>query len=299
MSGSNIGSTRAIATRRPQKGGSAGRGPGAVHDDLDQQLLMGNDAMKEMMSRQQQQQLAAQQPTDAQLQEERRGMGAGRSTSSAEDKRTQDGGPSLADIRQGTFLQPGTTGPAVVEVQRMLAKAGISVRESGVVDDATMKAVRRFQDGRVASVTGVVGPNTLAALEAAVKLGDIGQKMFIQALNFRGKSTEGGPQGGKMADAWAINELVFLVLGRRLGSNPNYVPSVETELRKVGSMVEVSQARPGDLVVASDQSHIGIYMGNGRVWSNNSADSTFSWDSNLHFDGAKGGGTPRIYRVNR
>lgn len=299
MATSNIGTTRATATRRPAKAGASTRGAAMAPDDLDQQLLMGNDAMKERLAREQAQRQAQQQPTDAQLAEERKGMGAGRSTASAQDKADRDGGPSLADVRQGTFLSLGTTGQAVADVQRMLAKAGVSVRESGVVDEETMKAVRRFQEGRVASVTGVVGPNTLAALEAAVKLGDIGQKMFIQALNFRDNSTQAGPDGGKMAGAWAINELVFLVLGRRLGSNPNYVPSLETELLKVGSRVEVSQARPGDLVVASDQSHIGIYMGNGRVWSNNSTDSTFSWDSNMNFDGAQGGGTSRIYRVNR
>lgn len=295
MSGFEVGTRRATATRRPRRGGPPAALDQQAPDELDQQLLYGNDAMKDLVAQRQ----AA--PTGPEVQQEQAGAkggapAAGAATQQGKDR--EEEGPDLDDVRGGALLHLGTTGQAVEDVQQMLSKAGQAVRQTGVMDEDTVDAVRRFQRGRTASTNGLVGPNTLSALEAAVELGDVGQQIYLRTLAYLGQSTKAGPAGGKNAAAWSVNNVLMLVLGRRIGSNPNYVPSLETELRKVGTMVEVSAARPGDLVITSDQSHIGIYIGNGRVLSNNGTEAVFDSETNLQFDGAYGGGTSRIYRVN-
>ena len=67
---------------------------------------------------------------------------------------------------------------------------------------------------------------------------------------------------------------------------------------RVGTQVSPAQARPGDIVVSPGQSHVGIYLGEGRVLSNSSSRAAFRWESGLNFDGFYGSGQSRIYRLN-
>jgi N-acetylmuramoyl-L-alanine amidase len=72
----------------------------------------------------------------------------------------------------------GATGPAVGDLQRRLAAAGITLDddiadEAGVFGPATDSAVRRFQADRGLDVDGVCGPQTWGSLvEAGWRLGD-------------------------------------------------------------------------------------------------------------------------------
>lgn len=268
--------------RGPQRPGPGLQGPREEPVDLQGQL--GNDQLQALLRGQGQ-------PTGPQVEEEKRGAEAG-------GHKEQNKGDGLDLVRRGQILSEGMSGPAVEEVQRLLTRAGFNVRATGVMDKDTVAAVRAFQKGRT-QVNGMVGPTTLAAIEAAIQLGDLNQRIFNQTLATIGVSTRAGPDRGKLACAWAVNNILQIVLGRRIGSNPNYVPSLETELEKVGSLVKPGEAKPGDLVIASDQSHIGVYIGNGRVISNSSSKASFSWESNLNFDGQYGGGTSRIYRITR
>ena len=79
----------------------------------------------------------------------------------------------------------------------------------------------------------------------------------------------------------------------KIGANTNGVASVETALKNgKGTRVDASQAKPGDIVIwPAPKSHIGIYMGDGKVANNSSSKASFSNMSNLPA-GA------RIYRVN-
>src|ERR1700712_3320961 len=77
-------------------------------------------------------------------------------------------------------LRPGSTGPAVAEVQTVLRTlrllAGDPVQPAGAIatfDEATELAVRHFQQVRGLSVDGAVGDETYRALsEARWSLGD-------------------------------------------------------------------------------------------------------------------------------
>lgn len=73
----------------------------------------------------------------------------------------------LARVRQGqAALSRSSTGGAVRTVQRRLA-----LRETGVYGPSTEAAVREFQSARRLVVDGVVGRDTLSALEAEAPRG--------------------------------------------------------------------------------------------------------------------------------
>lgn len=61
---------------------------------------------------------------------------------------------------------PPIAGEAVRKLQQLLSRAGFAVEVTGVFDETTAGAVRRFQDANGLSVDGVVGSATWQALEA-------------------------------------------------------------------------------------------------------------------------------------
>jgi peptidoglycan hydrolase-like protein with peptidoglycan-binding domain len=65
-----------------------------------------------------------------------------------------------------TYLGLGSNGPEVSAIQESLAAAGFPSGARGVFDEATQKAVMRFQEARGLTVDGVIGPKTRAALPA-------------------------------------------------------------------------------------------------------------------------------------
>lgn len=76
---------------------------------------------------------------------------------------------------QGLPLKRGDHGPAVADLHRRLALAGVGDVDvaAAVFSEATDAAVRVFQESRRIEVDGIVGPHTWAALaEAAHRLGD-------------------------------------------------------------------------------------------------------------------------------
>ena len=127
----------------------------------------------------------------------------------------------------------------------------------------------------------------------------VGQRVLQAAQELRGMSTRNGPGGGNVACAFAVNKVLARAGLPTLGANPDYVPSLEQALRGGrGTQVSAAEARPGDLVISPGQSHVGVYLGDGRVLSNSSSRASFRWESGLNFDGFYGGGQSRIYRLN-
>jgi Putative peptidoglycan binding domain/L,D-transpeptidase catalytic domain len=69
------------------------------------------------------------------------------------------------------FLQLGSTGPAVLELQRRLLSLGFwLVAADGTFDDSTQQAVYALQKAADIRSDGVVGPQTEAALDRGVVL---------------------------------------------------------------------------------------------------------------------------------
>lgn len=64
------------------------------------------------------------------------------------------------------YLEHGSSGRAVRELQQALVNAGYDIAVDGVFGDDTHGAVRDLQEQNGLSVDGVVGPDTWAALES-------------------------------------------------------------------------------------------------------------------------------------
>ncbi len=80
-------------------------------------------------------------------------------------------GYSLLDgARNGQYLRYGSQGPAVAALQRALTAAGFPVTDTGYFGNYTLAAVRGFQAQQGLAADGVVGPQTVAALDRALGL---------------------------------------------------------------------------------------------------------------------------------
>jgi peptidoglycan hydrolase-like protein with peptidoglycan-binding domain len=70
------------------------------------------------------------------------------------------------DVSRGNWIIPGDRGDEVVALQRALRGAGVYKGAiNGTFDQATLHAVKSFQDARGLTVDGLVGPKTLKALK--------------------------------------------------------------------------------------------------------------------------------------
>jgi hypothetical protein len=138
------------------------------------------------------------------------------------------------------------------------------------------------------------------SLGKAIPAGDINQNIYQSMGSMGSFDTAMGPDGGNLACAWAVNRVLADAGVQPLGDNPNYVPSVEADLKNGrGSQINQSQAQAGDIVIEGNQTHIGICLDQGcnQVRSNSSSRAQFAWNSNFNFDGAYGGGSSRVYRL--
>lgn len=126
------------------------------------------------------------------------------------------------------------------------------------------------------------------------------QSIYQAMGNMGSFDTSTGPDGGNLACAWAVNRVLANAGVQPLGSNPNYVPSVEADLQNSrGTQVSQSEAKAGDIVIEGSQAHIGICLNEGctQVRSNSSSRARFVWDSDFNFNGFYGGGSSRVYRI--
>jgi hypothetical protein len=119
------------------------------------------------------------------------------------------------------------------------------------------------------------------------------------AAAYKGASTANGPGGGTVSCAWAVNNVLA-----NAGIAPvdaDSVQSMENALTAGrGTLVDPSQAQPGDIVIQAQDGHVGICMNVGctQVLSNSSSHASFSWVSNTSFSPSYSGGPGRIYQLN-
>jgi hypothetical protein len=132
--------------------------------------------------------------------------------------------------------------------------------------------------------------------------GNVQQRILAATLSYRGSSTAAGPQDGRKACVWAVNNIL-----RNAGLPPfgsDAVVSVENEiLGGRGSRIPQTEAVGGDFVIVatSGGNHIGVCLNQGctRVLSNSSSRSAFVWESGPDFSPSYSGGVGRIYRITR
>lgn len=109
--------------------------------------------------------------------------------------------------------------------------------------------------------------------------GSINARIAEATQRNMGMNTSAGPDGGNLACAWSVNKILGMAQPpvAPIGSNPNYVPSVEEALQGGrGTKIDAADARPGDIVIFPNGHHIGIAMGNNQVANNSSSRASFS-----------------------
>ncbi len=119
------------------------------------------------------------------------------------------------------------------------------------------------------------------------------------AAAYRGTSTAGGPGNGTVSCAWAVNNVLANAGIAPVDSDS--VQSMENALiAGRGTLVNPSQAQPGDIVIQAQDGHVGICANVGctQVISNSSSRASFSWISNTSFNPSYNGGPGRIYQLN-
>lgn len=77
---------------------------------------------------------------------------------------TPDVGAGLASAANGEYLKRGSSGEAVLELQKALNARGWQLEEDGQFGPKTEQALRDFQGATGADVDGVVGPETVGKL---------------------------------------------------------------------------------------------------------------------------------------
>ncbi|HEY9644992.1 MAG TPA: glycoside hydrolase family 19 protein [Chroococcidiopsis sp.] len=136
--------------------------------------------------------------------------------------------------------------------------------------------------------------------------GNATEQKIVQSINAHyGESSANGPDNGNEACAYEVNQVLQSSVGHKIGSNPNYVPSVEAALKDgAGTQVSAAQSHAGDVVVfqGSQGEHIGFCMDNGcyQVVSNSSSRAQFSWvgDRSSYDAYYHSSSSQHIYRVN-
>jgi hypothetical protein len=137
-------------------------------------------------------------------------------------------------------------------------------------------------------------------LGKALPAGETNQSIYESMGSMGSFDTSMGPDGGNLACAWSVNRVLSNAGIQPLGSNPDYVPSVEADLQNGrGAQVTQSEAQAGDIVIEESQAHIGICLNEGctQVRSNSSSRAQFAWNSDFNFNGFYGGGNSRVYRI--
>lgn len=185
---------------------------------------------------------------------------------------TPSGTPS--ELRSGDF------GAEVETMQRALARHGFSPGDiDGSFGPATRSAVVRFQRAKGLEADGVVGPNTLRALQGSVvaptpppsngnvrdRILDIarGELGTLESGNNRGAALKYPQHFGRGAEAWCADFTSYVLQKAGLDMNDPYTPSVVNQLKRDGNWKGKSNPQPGDLVLFDwdgdrEADHIGI-----------------------------------------
>jgi L,D-transpeptidase YcbB len=95
----------------------------------------------------------------------------------------KDDEPKVVRIPSGPMLRPGEKSPRVVQLRKRLNVPGDET--SQLFDPALVEALRNFQKEKGLSPDGVLGPNTLAALNGKTHHGDPVNTIIVNMLRWR------------------------------------------------------------------------------------------------------------------
>lgn len=164
------------------------------------------------------------------------------------------------------------------EVPVVTSNAGVATEEVTVTEPANQVAANDV-------VANEVVPDGVAANEA----GSINQRIHQAAVNsVDNLDSSGGPGGGNLACAWAVNRILRSTIGRTFDHNGT--SSMDAELRMGVSSgtverIDRENVRPGDIVISPTVGdrigHVGIMGENGMIYSNSSRLKQWKQNYNL------------------
>jgi hypothetical protein len=208
---------------------------------------------------------------------------------------------TVTEERMLHVASPPLSGPDVRHVQKKLKQLGYSPGPvDGVYGVATAAAVRAFQAEEDLEVDGVVGPQTLAALEHAEPhdehdnghASSVGMGALHEARKHLGvKEHPAGTNHTPFGEWFGVDGVpwcnIFVSYCFRIGAHHTlckgfngagvyakgctYVPTTEAWLRATGQWLGRTNPQPGDIAIydfdGGEADHIGIverYLGNGQ-----------------------------------
>lgn len=200
---------------------------------------------------------------------------------------TAEAAPSCSTVAQCAAgstptLRVGSRGADVARLQRSLTKAGFKVPATGYFGSMTRAALRRYQSANGVPSTGTAAQLTWGALQggrasapraaaapaaraaaaapaAAAPASGRAAAAVSFALAQQGKAYGYGATGPSAYDCSGLTMAAMRAAGVS-------VPRTSQAQAAGGRTVPLSQAQPGDLVIYySGASHVGIYIGDGKV----------------------------------
>ncbi|MGQ4538097.1 C40 family peptidase [Dermabacteraceae bacterium P7074] len=192
----------------------------------------------------------------------------------------QETAPASPSVQQmeDSSIKLGDRGEAVITVQELLIKTGVSLRVDGSFGPNTESAIKAFQRREGLRVDGIVGDSTMKRLKNPTKRAE-------NKSASRGSERDTAPADD--ANGLAIVETAKQYIGVPYlwgGTTPRgfdcsglvqYVyakhgiktPRVSSQQVYAGKIIPRSEARPGDLVAFTKNGygHIGIYAGDGMI----------------------------------
>ena len=152
----------------------------------------------------------------------------------------------------------------------------------------------------IPAIAPIVQPIPIAAVNPPAENLNINAKILAAANQYKGASTSKGPGEGNNACGWSLHQVLQIAGVSAIGSAPNYVPAIAEALAGGrGQKVTPATSKAGDIVIAAEESHIGIALTDGctRVLSNSSRQASFVWETDQDFDGYYDGAASTIYRL--
>ena len=153
--------------------------------------------------------------------------------------------------------------------------------------------------GTGTSGSGSSSANCKSLAASTASSGTEASKIDAAAVANCGASSANGPGNGTVSCAWEVNNVLTSAGIANLDSTS--VQSMENALEAGrGTLVDPSQAQPGDIVIQAQDGHVGICLNVGctQVISNSSSKASFTWISNTNFSPSYSGGPGRIYHLN-
>jgi hypothetical protein len=238
---------------------------------------------------------------------------------------------------KGATLGAGNPNPewmAITNAETAAKAAGVDVGTikqvaSNILNPSRQESARNFIQGRTdfkAQGQGVTGisrssrsnvfgwhygykknkianvPNFGAEIRATPE-GGSSAAIGRAAEELKGMSTITGPNRGRDACVWAVNQVYKRAGIRPPWGDSNWVPNAERDMIKAGYiLIPHSQRRAGDIMIMYDretppQAHIGVVLSNGNVLSNSTTNARFSWEATPDEYNRRYGGRGKIYRM--